>query len=293
MENEEQQKQVNKKKSAKAVVLQILNILSWVLLGFTALVMVFTIVSTSTFNKDGKEIFGVSMRIVLSDSMKKTDFAAGDLIFIQKVDPNTLKEGDIICFTTVKDGKEEVITHKILRKTTVKEQIKNPDTGVYEDYYYPAFKTYGTTSGKEDAEPVLYGAIKGKYVGKIPYAGYVFQFLKTPAGYVCIVLVPFALVIGYMLFTLISNIVQYRRENVSVYRSEKQGLVEERKNLQQEREENLRMLEEMRRLKEELAALKTADVPPSPPKEDVPPPPQEDIFEGKEAASEDTQDQNN
>lgn len=250
---------------------KIANVISWVLLVITALIMVFTIFSSAVFNKEDKKVFGVSMLIVLSDSMKKTDFAAGDLIFIQDVDPKTLKEGDIICFTSQnKENFGETVTHKIKSKTTVPEKVRN-EFGEEVTVYLPAFITYGTTTGTEDASPVTYEWIKGKYVGKVPYAGHVFNFLKTPWGYVCIILIPFVLLIGYQIFNAIRAYKAYRGE-------QKDEIKEERKSLEKEREENKKVMEEMLALKAQLEAMK-AQMPTGqsePPKtEDASPTPKE------------------
>lgn len=241
-----------------SLISRILNVVSWVFLVLTALVMVFTIVSSLTFNRTDKKIFGVSMMIVLSDSMKKTDFAAGDLIFITDVDPKTLKEGDIICFTSQnKENFGETVTHKIKSKTVVEETITD-ENGQQKTIYIPAFITYGTTTGEEDASPVTYEWIKGKYVGHLPAVGHVFNFLKTPAGYVCIILIPFVLLIGYQIFNAIKAYKLYKGE-------QKDEIKEERKNLEQERAENLKMLEEMRALKAQLDAMKSQATAPTAP----------------------------
>ena len=59
--------------------------------------MIFTVVSVNTFNRSDRSLFGYKAFIVLSDSMSKTDFDAGDLIFVKEVDDYaTLKEGDIL-----------------------------------------------------------------------------------------------------------------------------------------------------------------------------------------------------
>ena len=51
---------------------------------------VFTIVSASTFDRSDRSLFGYKAFIVLSDSMAKTDFSAGDLVLVKEVDPDTL-----------------------------------------------------------------------------------------------------------------------------------------------------------------------------------------------------------
>ena len=66
---------------------------------FALIMMCFTIFSIY-FNRTDKSIFTYKAFIVLSDSMSKTDFDAGDLILVKEVDTSTLKEGDIIAYTS-------------------------------------------------------------------------------------------------------------------------------------------------------------------------------------------------
>ena len=76
--------------------------------------MIFTIISVTTFDRNERSLFGYQMFIVRTDSMKATDFDAGDLIFTKRVDPATLQEGDIIAFrSTNPENFGEVVTHKI------------------------------------------------------------------------------------------------------------------------------------------------------------------------------------
>lgn len=76
------------------------NIVVWLIVALAVCMMVFTIVSVSTFDRADRNLFGYKAFIVLSDSMKKTDFDAGDLVLIKEVDASTLKEGDIIAYTS-------------------------------------------------------------------------------------------------------------------------------------------------------------------------------------------------
>ena len=73
---------------------KVLNIAKYVCLGllvtFAISMMVFTIVSVNTFNRNDRSILGYRIYIVMSDSMRKTDFSAGDLIFVKKVEPASL-----------------------------------------------------------------------------------------------------------------------------------------------------------------------------------------------------------
>lgn len=60
----------------------------WLVVALAVSMMIFTVVSVTTFNRNDRALFGYKMYIVNSDSMAKTDFNAGDLIFAKEVDPS-------------------------------------------------------------------------------------------------------------------------------------------------------------------------------------------------------------
>ena len=82
----------------KKVINIIKKILVWIVVIVAVSMMIFTIVSVSTFNRNDRHLFGYRAYIVLSDSMSKTDFDAGDLVLVKEVAPSTLKEGDVISY---------------------------------------------------------------------------------------------------------------------------------------------------------------------------------------------------
>ena len=91
----------------------------WLVVVLAVFMMIFTVISVTTFNRNDRSLFGYKMYIVNSDSMAATDFKAGDLILVKEVDPTTLQEGDIITFMSQDtDSFGETITHKIRRLTT-------------------------------------------------------------------------------------------------------------------------------------------------------------------------------
>ena len=53
----------------------------WLIVALAVFMMLFTIISVTTFNRNDRDLFGYRAYIVNSDSMAKTDFNAGDLIF--------------------------------------------------------------------------------------------------------------------------------------------------------------------------------------------------------------------
>lgn len=143
------------------------NIVVWLIVALAVCMMVFTVISVSTFDRMDRSLFGIKAFIVKSDSMSATDFNAGDLILVKEIaDPATLKEGDIISYqSTNSDNYGEVVTHKIRRLTTDTEGN-------------PGFVTYGTTTDTDDENVVTYSFVLGKYQTKLPGVGKFFAFLK-------------------------------------------------------------------------------------------------------------------
>ena len=82
----------------KKILNTITDILVWAIVLFAVGMMIFTIVSVNTFDQNHRSVFGYKAFIVRSDSMSKTDFDAGDVIFVKDVDPTTLDAGDIIAY---------------------------------------------------------------------------------------------------------------------------------------------------------------------------------------------------
>lgn len=216
---------------------KVLNIISnisvWLVVAVALCMMIFTVVSVNTFNRSDKEIFGYSAFIVMSDSMSKTDFDAGDIVLVKNVDPTTLKEGDIIAYMSLdRDNYGETITHKIRRLTT----NANGE---------PGFVTYGTTTDMDDSIIVTYPYILGKYEGHIPKIGTFFHFLKTTQGYIICILIPFVLLILFQGMNCIRLFRQYRAEQIS-------EIKEERARLEMERQEAAEMMKKLQELKAQM-----------------------------------------
>ena len=135
------------------------TVLTWLIVLLAVCMMVFTIVSVTTFDRNDRALFGYKMYIVRSDSMSATDFKAGDLILVRSVDPATLQEGDIIAYTSQDTASfGETVTHKIRSLTTDADG-------------QPAFITYGTTTDTDDEMPVTYPYVLGKYEKCLSGAG--------------------------------------------------------------------------------------------------------------------------
>ena len=191
--------------------------LVWIVVIVAVLMMVFTIVSVNTFDRNDRDIFGFRCYIVLSDSMSATDFDAGDLVLVKEVDPTTLKEGDIIAYQSQNSKNYgATVTHKIRAKTT-------------DANGNPGFITYGTTTGVDDETVVTYPFILGKYQMALPKVGTFFQFLKTPQGYIICILIPLLLLIIYQGLNCVKIFKMYKAEQMAELQAEKDALEDQRK----------------------------------------------------------------
>lgn len=213
----------------------------WLIVALASCMMIFTVVSVATFDRADRNLFGYKAFIVLSDSMSKTDFDAGDLVLVKAVDPATLREGDIIAYTSQNSANYgETVTHKIRKLTT----DANGD---------PGFVTYGTTTDTDDETIVTYPYVLGKYEKHIPKVGMFFQFLKTTPGYIVCILIPFLLLIlseGIRCIRLFRN-----------YKAEQQAeLKAERDKIDAERAETQRMMQDLLKMRAQMTQEPPADV---------------------------------
>lgn len=249
--------------TAKKVFSIISKIITVLVLVFTVFVVLFTVLATTSVG-DGepgrKALFGYKAYIVRSDSMHE-QFAAGDIIFIKQTEVDAvydLAPGTIITFYSIDpelyDLYGETVTHMIREKTIFIH--KNGEEEI-------AYITYGTTTGADDPYPALASRIIGTYSFRLPKMGYFFQFIRTPAGYVVVILIPFLFLIGLNLTHFIKLIVAYRREK-------QQQATEMQAAAEADRAEAQRLREEMEKLKAQLAARQSAAEPQSAPDQDGP-----------------------
>jgi len=216
------------------------SVFVWLIVAFAVFMTVFTVVTVSTVDQNKRTIFGYRFYIVLSDSMSESEknadmdvhFNAGDIVIIKKVDDTTkFEDGDIISFiSTNEDSYGKTITHM------VDSVIKKADGTVI------GYRTFGTNTGAIDKAVVQPNYVLGEYSGKLPFVGTFFNFLRTTAGYVVCILIPFLLLIGYNLWNVISVFRKYKAEQRAIMDAEKAEIAEERRR----NEEMLRELQELR-----------------------------------------------
>ena len=115
----------------------------------------------------GVRLTGMYVFSVLSGSMEP-NYPVGSLIYVQKVDPFDLQEGDVITFMLDEDT---VATHRIVGIV--------PDE---EDASVIRFRTKGDANEAEDGGLVHCANVVGKPVFTIPQLGYLAAFIHEPPG---------------------------------------------------------------------------------------------------------------
>jgi signal peptidase len=98
----------------------------------------------------------------------------GSVVVIKPVDPETLKVGDIICFQL---SEPTSITHRIINITN------------------EGFITKGDANEDPDQWIVKKENVIGKAVFTIPFIGYIGYFVRTPIGFILLIIIPASLII--------------------------------------------------------------------------------------------------
>ena len=222
----------------------VLKVVSWILIAFTVFMMIFTIVSVATLDRNDRNLFGFQFLIVQSDSMKLSEnnadfdvhFSAGDIIIVKRPDNAwSLQPGDVISFTSFSEVSYlETVTHAI-------KEVKKDDDGKVIGYV-----TYGTNTGAIDDAVVEPEYILGKYTGKLPGVGHFFAFVRSTPGYIICILVPFLALILYYGINVFRLFKKYRGEQNAVLEAERAEIAEEKRQTEQ-------MLRELQALKAQLA----------------------------------------
>ena len=266
--------------TAKKILNIALKVVTWLLVAFTVFMMIFTIVTVTTVDRNDRSIFGVKFYIVQTDSMSLSEnnkdmdvhFNAGDIVIIKNVDdPRALQAGDVIAFMSTNSvSYGETVTHMIreVRKT--------------EDGKVLGYVTYGTNTGTDDEALVEPEYVLGAYSGKLPGVGNFFAFVKSTPGYIVCILVPFLLLILYNGVNVIRLFRKYKREQMEAMQAEKDKL-------EAERAENQRMMQELLALKAQLDKKEGGEgTPPAEPASEVAPEEKATTDETAETKSEET-----
>lgn len=219
----------------------VISVLLWIVILIAAL-YAFTTMATRD-NQNVSSLLGYTPLVVKTNSMSPT-FDAGDLIFIKKCDPDTLKEGDIICFHTIIDNEYALNTHRI-------EKI-DESNGVR------SYTTMGdNNNGIADRHIISNGDIVGKYTGHLKKAGKVMDFLSSSTGFLIVIVIPMLLFFIYQVYNLI--MISIRLKKVMAVEAAKEAAAqaeEENKVKNSDAEAARAALEEAKRMREEAESIR-------------------------------------
>lgn len=219
----------------------VISVLLWIIILIAAL-YAFTTMATRD-NQNVSSLLGYTPLVVKTNSMSPT-FDAGDLIFIKKCDPDTLKEGDIICFHTIIDNEYALNTHRI-------EKI-DESNGVR------SYTTMGdNNNGIADRHIISNGDIVGKYTGHLKKAGKVMDFLSSSTGFLIVIVILMLLFFIYQVYNLI--MISIRLKKVMAVEAAKEAATqaeEENKAKNSDAEAARAALEEAKRMREEAESIR-------------------------------------
>lgn len=223
----------------------VISVLLWIVILVAAL-YAFTTMATRD-NQNVANLMGYTPLVVKTNSMSPT-FDAGDLIFIKKCDPDTLKEGDIICFHTIIDNEYALNTHRI-------EKI-DESNGVR------SYTTMGdNNNGVADRHIISNGDIVGKYTGHLKKAGNVMDFLSSSTGFLLVIVLPMLLFFIYQVYNLIMISIRLKKAVAVEAAKEAAQAAEESKaqaaaSANSDAEAARAALEEAKRMREEAESIR-------------------------------------
>lgn len=154
---------------------KIWNVLSSILVALVVLLALLLV---------GARVVGLQVFTVLSGSMEPT-YHTGSLIYVKKVDPYTITDGQPITFML---DENTVATHRVVGIV--------PDE---EDPTVIRFRTKGDANEAEDGSLVHYKNVIGTPVFTIPYLGYVSHWVSNPPGmYLAIAIAIVLIVLAFL-----------------------------------------------------------------------------------------------
>jgi signal peptidase len=120
----------------------------------------------------------------------------GGIVVIKPVDPETLKIGDIICFQ-LSESAITSVTHRIFNIT---------DEG---------FITKGDANEDPDQWIVKKENVIGKAILTVPFIGYIGYFVRTPIGFILLIVIPASLIIIIEIRNIAKELRKQKQEQTS------------------------------------------------------------------------------
>lgn len=149
----------------------------------------------------GKEpnLFGYRFYYILTDSMSP-ELLPGDVVlsksFASNEEKRNIKIGDVVTFignTGSQNGKK--ITHRV---------VSAPYLDEAEGKYF--IITKGDKEGAIPDAPIPLERVEAKSVGKAYFVGFLFRAVRTPVGYVLLIVVPVCVIIAILVLKLAAEL---------------------------------------------------------------------------------------
>ena len=130
--------------------------------------------------------------VIISPSMEP-NIHVRDAIVTMRKDENKIKKGDIITYISKDPSHYGIrITHRVI--------------GIFDNDGGIAYRTKGDNNNVEDSKLVNHGDVLGKVMLRIPYIGYIQEFLTTIYGWILLIVCPCVYIIGSDIVKLIKKI---------------------------------------------------------------------------------------
>lgn len=143
------------------------RVLSVVLVAVLVIVLLYVLIAR--ISGETPSMFGYSMLRVSSESMEP-ELKVGNIILVKKVEPDTLKKGDVITY----QGEEGPVAGKLITHQIVSEPYEK------DGLYY--FTTRGIKTGALDDPEIDDTQILGKVMCKVPLLGTLYDFFSQWYG---------------------------------------------------------------------------------------------------------------
>jgi len=179
----------------------------------------------------GSRLIGFKCYTVISGSMEP-QYSVGDLLYVKKVDVNTIKVGDPITFVLNEDL--VVATHRVIKIDTA------------EKHFY----TKGDANDIADNDPVHFNNVIGVPQFSIPVLGYVSDFVQNPPGTYITIAVGILLIAAVFLPDLL---VKKKDEE------EEEQIAADKTEIDNVNEENERLKAELEKLRSEMSEKASED----------------------------------
>lgn len=248
----------------------IFDVILYAFLAICLAALIFSAVAQK--NNGATNLFGYEMRVVVSDSMAKSQFSVpvdkykvkdipvGSMVFIQRVPEDeqqakewydSLQEGDVLTFCYVTAVTQDVITHRLTKKTPTANGYVlrlEGDNRAKQDGVVSYQQIYTSAADYPDSHE-QFNYVIGKVVGKSVVLGYIAYGLTKPVGIALIVILPCALIIIWQVLRIVNVVNEERKRKAAVQVDEAKMLAE------QQAEQSRRQAEELEKLKRKIAEM--------------------------------------